>query len=139
MNSRLIYLDVSKKGCHGIKDLTLSLCKCKKMSWITDLFASLTTCLQRTWMRPSYNPPESRMEMGLKPREEIEDLYDISLDTGTPHHSKWSSLNFTSKCQSTSQDNTCDIAWPVSTNSPPATPSYRNSTTNQTFYADNPK
>jgi len=113
--------------------------KCRKMSWIMDLLGSLTTCLQKTWMRPSYNPPESRMEMGLNPQGETGDLFDISLDTGTPRLSRWSSSNSTSKCQSISLDSTCVTAWPVSTSSPPDTPSYRNSTTNRTFYAGNPK
>ena len=109
------------------------------MSWITDLFASWTICLGKIWMRPLYNPPESRMEMGLKLHEEIGDLFDISLDTGTPHHSKWWSSSFTSKCPSTLLDSTCGTAWPASMNSPPDTPSYRNSTMNQTFYEGNPK
>ena len=93
------------------------------MSWITDLLGSLTTCLQKTWMRPSYNPPESRMEMGLNPQGETEDLFDISLDTGTPPLSRWSSSNSTSKCQSISLDSTCVTAWPALTSSPPDTPS----------------
>src|SRR6056300_1177769 len=109
------------------------------MSWITDLFASWTICLNNIWMRPSSNPPESRMEMGLKHQEEIEDLFDISLDTGTPPHSKWWNSSFTSKCPSISLDSICATAWPVSTNSPPDTPSYPNNTTNPTFYAGNPK
>ena len=113
--------------------------KCKKMSWITDLLGSLTTCLGKIWMRPSYNPRESRMEMGLNPQEETGDLFDISLDTGTPRHSRWSNSSFTSKCPSISLDSICGTAWPASMNSPPDTPSYRNSTTNQTFYAGNPK
>ncbi len=74
------------------------------MSWITDLFASWTTCLGKMWMRPSYNPPESRMEMGLNHQGETGDLFDISLDTGTQHLSKWLNSNFTSRCPSISID-----------------------------------
>src|SRR6056300_1129614 len=103
------------------------------MSWITDLYAWLTTCLNKTWTPRSSRQRESHMEMGLRPQEVTEDFYDISLDTGTQPPSKWWNLNFTSKCQSTSRDNTLDIEQPQSMNFPPATPSYRNSTTTPGF------
>ena len=82
-------------------------------SWIGDLYASLTTCLGKIWIPRSFKRHASLMEMEQRHLEETEDLFDISLDTGTQPPSRWSISNFISKCRSTSHDNTCDTELPV--------------------------
>src|SRR5210317_1075196 len=108
------------------------------MSWTMDLYAWLTTCLSTTWTPQSSRQRESRMEMGLKPHGETEDFYDISLDTGTRPLSKWWNSSSTSKCPSTSPDNIFDTELPQLMSSPPATPSFRNSTITPRSYEANP-
>ena len=83
------------------------------MSWITDLFASLTTCRDKIWTRQSYKLPESRMETAQKRRVETEVSSAISSDTGTQHHLKWLNSNSTSKCPYILHGSTCVTAPPV--------------------------
>src|SRR6056300_415232 len=104
------------------------------MSWITDLYDWLITCREKTWTRQSYKLQESHMETEQSRHAETEDSSGTCLDIGTRPLSKWWNSNFISKCPYTSRDSTFDIEQPQLTNSPPATPSYRNSTTTQGFY-----
>src|SRR5210317_2303093 len=104
------------------------------MSWITDLYAWLTTCRDKIWTRQSYKLPESHMEMEQRLPEETGGSSDTCFGIGTLHPLKWWNSSSTSKCPSTLQDNTFDIEQPPSMSSLPATPSYRNSTTTQEFY-----
>src|SRR6056300_575928 len=75
---------------------------------------------------------------GTKTSRETEDFCDISLDTGTRHPSKWWNSSSTSKCPSTSPDNIFDTELPQLMSSPPATPSFRNSTTTPRSYEASP-
>ena len=63
-------------------------------SWILDLYDSLTTCLGKIWIYPSFKRHASLMEMEQRHREETEDLFDISLDTGTQPPSEMVDFKF---------------------------------------------
>src|SRR6056300_670316 len=103
------------------------------MSWTTDLYAWLITCHNKIWTRQSSKQLESATETGQSLHVETEDSSGTCLDIGTRPLSKWWNSNFISKCPYTSRDSTFDIEQPPLMSSPPATPSYRNSTTTQGF------
>ena len=111
----------------------------KLKSLMMDMYDSLTICQGRTWMRTLLTQRGSAMDTAQKHQEEQEAFSDISLDTGTTPRWKWFPSSFKSNSQSISQDSLCAIEQGASTNSPPATPSWKNRHMNPTFYGGNPK
>ena len=111
----------------------------KLKSLIMDMLNWSTSCREKTWMKPSLTQQEFPTDMEQGRQGGREGFSDISLDTGTTPRWRWFPSSFKSNSQFISRGSLCATEHAASTSSPPATPSWRNRHTNQTFYADNPK